>query len=423
MYKLRPYQDEMASAAIEAFGSGNPFILQAATAAGKSLVIAEIAKRLGKPVLVLQPSREILLQNYEKMMSYGLEDVKMYSASVGKKEIGNITLATIASIYKDTDKFSHFEHAIFDEVHQFSAKNSNSMYMKLFKETGIRKVCGLTATPFRLENKFFGSSYVGCIKMLNRVTKNSFFKSIVYKVEMADLIEQGYLTRPQYHTFDTDMSDLVVNTTGRDYTEESLERWSDNKLKNLAILAEELDEKHQRVLVFCSSLRQSGRAVAMLAKQGIQAEVLDGKTPKKQREDLIERFQDGRLKWVVNVGTMTTGFDCPPLDAVVLLRPTMSVPLYIQMLGRCLRLDPNNPKKEAHFYDFTDTVAKFGRAETIKVVKEEGWKDMLESEVGRLDNRELYRFEVKKDKFKKVAVQPKPEQPKEITTDYLLSLI
>lgn len=419
MYTLRPYQEDLVRAGVEGFATGRPFILQAATAAGKSLVIAELTKRLGKPMLVLQPSREILLQNYEKMMAYGIEDVKMFSASVGQKEVGRITLATVASIYKKPELFAHFEHAIFDEVHGYNAKKAGSMYRQFFKATNIKNVCGLTATPFRLENKFFDDTYTGCIKMLNRITKDSFFKNIAHKVEMADLIDQGFLTAPQYHSFEADLSELVVNSTGRDYTEESLERWGDSKLKNLATVAEMLEEKHQRVLVFCSSLRQSGRAVELLKACGIHAESLDGKMPAKQRADLIERFQDGRLKWVVNVGTMTTGFDCPPLDAVVLMRPTMSVPLYIQILGRCLRLDPNNAKKEAHFYDFTGTVAKFGKAETIRLAKEGGYMDCLMSEVGRLDNVPLFSFKVKNAKFKQLG----QDRPKEITTDYLLSLV
>lgn len=429
MYTLRDYQDGMATAIISAFEAPKPqpFVAVAATAAGKSLVIAEVCHRLPKSkVLILQPSKEILEQNYAKLKSYGITDIGLYSASVGSKEIAQYTFATIQSIYKNPQDFADFEYCIVDECHQVAPKNMNGMYIKFFRETGIVKIAGLTATPFRLENMFlppkgnsrFGS-YTGSIKMLNRITKNSFFRNIIYKVEMADLIAKGYLTRPQYHTFDTDMSDLLVNTTGSNYDEDSVERWSDRNLGNLAQVAAQLDKKHQRVLVFCSSLRQAGRAVELLESMGIHAEALDGKMPKKPRENLIERFQDGRLRWVVNVGTMTTGFDCPPLDAVVLMRPTMSVALYVQMLGRCLRLDPANPNKEAHFYDFTGTVQKFGRAETIRVVKEDGFKDMLVSEVGRVDNVALFSFELKKArKFDKPE-----ERPKNITLDYLLSRV
>lgn len=420
-FQLRPYQDGMAASIVEGFTVPTPFLAVAATAAGKSLIIAEVCHRLDRPVLILQPSKEILQQNYAKLRSYGIKDIGLYSASVGIKEIAKYTFATIGSIYKNPELFKDFDYAIIDEAHQVGPKNINGMYMKFFREAGITRVCGLTATPFRLENKYVGDGsgktfYTGCIQMLNRITRHPFFKAIVYKVEMADLIAQGFLTQPQYHLYETDTSELVINTTGRDYTEDSLERWSNDKLENLVSIAGELDRKHRRVLVFCSSLAQCGRAVKMLEELGIHAEALDGKTPKRQREDLIKRFQDGRLRWVVNVGTMTTGFDCPPLDAVVLLRPTMSVPLYVQMLGRCVRIDPNNPNKTAHFYDFTGTAAKFGKAESIRIAKEDGFKDMLVGDNGRIDNLALFSFEVKKkDKFKK--------KDKEITTADLLALV
>lgn len=418
---LRDYQDEMATAIMEGFKTNQPFIAQAATAAGKSIVIAEVAKRLGdEPLLVLQPSREILEQNFAKMEMYGLP-ATMYSASVGVKEIGKITLATIASIYKKPEDFKHFKYCMFDEVHNFTLKGK--MYRDFFSATNIRNVCGLTATPFRLEQKFFGDKYTGCIKMLNRVAKNSFFKSIVYKVEMADLIEQGYILQPKYHTYETDLSQLVVNTTGKDYTTESLEKWGNQRVGKMLGMAKDLDKKHQRVLVFCTSVAQAEKAVESLSEQDIKAAVVTAKTPKKKREQIIKDFKSGKTKWVLNVSTMTTGFDCPPLDCVVILRPTFSIALLIQMVGRAVRLDPDNPKKEAHIYDFTNNIEKFGRVENIRLQKEEGWKDMLWGEKGRLDNTALFEFDLKEKKFTAVDKQVKMPIPQEITTDFLLSLV
>lgn len=416
MYNLRDYQVDMSDAIMEAFeGRERAFIAQAATSAGKSLIIAEVAKRLGKPLLVLQPSREILLQNYDKMVSYGLSP-SMYSASVGTKEIGEITLATIQSIYKKPEDFAHFEYAMFDECHNFSLKGQ--MYVDFFKATNIKRVCGVTATPFRLEQRWFGDAYTGVTKMLNRVAKDSFFKDIVYKVEMADLIAKGYITKPIYHTYDTDLNELVVNSTGRDYTSDSLEDWGARRMTKLLAISSQLDAKHQRVLVFCTTIKQAEKGVDKLVKRGISAAVLTAKTPKKLRTQMIEDFQAGKIKWMLNVATMTTGFDCPPLDCVVLLRPTFSVPLLIQMVGRVVRLDPARPDKEAHVYDFTGNIEKFGHVEDICLGKE-GFKDTLESSTGRIDNIELWRFDKRTGHYK----GSKPETPKPpATLEYLLSL-
>lgn len=422
-YTLRPYQQVAVESALNAFKRGKPFVIQAATGAGKSLIISEICHRLNEPVLILQPSKEILEQNHAKLKSYGITDIAIYSASMNEKKIAKYTFATIGSIVRKAHLFKEFRYAIIDECHQVGIKNTGSMYNTFFREVGITNIAGLTATPFRLENKFVWSAgqqhYTGVIQMLNRITKKPFFKSIESKVEMADLINQGFLLQPEYHIQETDLSELMVNGAGTNYTPESVERWSDAKLTMLNNVAEQVDARHKRALVFCSSLRQCDRAVELLKAKGIHAEVLDGKTPKRQREDLIHRFQTGQLKWVINVGTMTTGFDCPPLDAIILMRPTMSVALYIQMGGRCVRLDPNDGSKVAHIYDFTGTVQKFGRMETIKMAKEDGYKDMLVSERGRIDNVALFSFEVKK----KMGVPATGEIRKTITYADLAKLI
>lgn len=394
---------------------------------GKSLVIAEVAKRLGEPVLVLAPNKEIVEQNYAKMMAYGLP-ASMYSASVGKKEISDITIATIGSIFRKPEDFKHFKYCMFDECHGFSAKSKDGMYKDFFLKTGIRNVCGLTATPYRLEQKFFGDVYTGCTKMLNRIAKDSFFKDIVYKVEMKDLIEQGYVLQPKYHTYETDLSTLVTNTTGRDYTVDSLEKWGNQNIGKLLNMAEELDKKHQRVLVFCTSVAQAEKAKDALVDKGMSAAIITAKTPKKERNNLIEKFQSGEIKWMLNCQTMTTGFDCPPLDCIVLLRPTYSVSLLTQMVGRGVRLDPNNPKKEAHIYDFTNNIKKFGSVENIRLQKEDGWKDMLMGERGRIDNVALFTFDKKENRWYEGAPQPKQEalkieRPETIDTKYLMSLI
>lgn len=431
-YQLRGYQVEAADAAMRGFQKGKPFIIQAATAAGKSLIIAEIAKRLGgKPLLVLQPNKEILQQNHEKMVSYGLEDVKMYSASVNSKEIGKITLATIGSIYKKPNEFAHFEYAVLDECHQYNAKGKSSMYNQLFKVTNIRNVCGLTATPFRLDNKYFdgGDTYTGCLKMLNRMTKDSFFRNIEYKIEMAELVAAGYLTQPIYHTTDIDLQGLVVNTTGRDYTEASLETWGAKRATKFRAIVGGLANKHKRILTFATSVAQATSLSSDLRELGINSAVVSADTPKKEREALLSAFREGEIKCMLNVGVLTTGFDMPVLDCVVLLRPTFSVALYMQIVGRGMRLDPDDPDKEFHFYDLTNTAQKFGRVETIRVVKEDGFKDMLQSEVGRLDNVELFRFDRTTNTFTegKLGLEKQTtlpfKHPEDPDIKYLLSLV
>jgi DNA repair protein RadD len=406
MYTLRDYQKEASDIAIKHLREyQQPFIIQAATGAGKSLIIADIAQRIGGAVLILQPSKELLEQNYAKLKSYGVEDVSIYSASKNTKEIGRFTYATIGSIYKRPDEFKHFKYVIIDECHLVNPKKIDSMYVKFLNDIGCRNVCGLTATPYRLEQKFFKEGgqtfYTSCLKMVNRIYPY-FFKKIAFTIETDELIERGYLSPIRYITDDVELENLRVNNTGADYTTESLESfWSDEKLQKLAKVARHVDKSHKRNLIFCSSIRQAERAKQLMDKFDIDSAVVTSKTPAKDREMLVQAFREGKLHHLINVGVFTTGFDVPELDCIILARPTMSLSLYYQMVGRGVRLDPGNPDKKLYVYDLAGCVERLGRVETIKLGKEEdGFRDLVESEVGKMTDMPLFTFQVKSNKFK-----------------------
>lgn len=405
MYELRDYQVEASNVAIKHLKEYNqPFIIQAATGAGKSLIIADICHKLDEPVLVLQPSKELLEQNYAKLKSYGIDDVSIYSASMGQKNVGKYTYATIGSIYKHPELFVHFKYVLIDEAHLVNPKKLGGMYMTFLKAINCRNVCGLTATPYRLQQKWLKAGgelyYTSCLKMINRIHP-FFFKKIAFKIETAELIERKYLCPIRYITEDIELDDLRINSTGADYTPESLDSfWNDKRLQKLAKVIRHIDDKHSRNLVFCSSRRQAYRAKAMLDMFDIESAVVTGSTPKAEREELVQVFRDGRLKHLINVGVFTVGFDVPELDCITLARPTMSLALYYQMIGRGVRIDPNNPTKTLSVYDLAGCVERLGRVETIKLAKEEGWKDLVESEVGKMTDTPLFTFQVKSTKFK-----------------------
>lgn len=400
-YTLRPYQDEAATEAVKnLMAYGKPFVIQAATGAGKSLIIAEVCHRLNQPTLILQPSKELLEQNYAKLESYGVDDIAIYSASLGQKEIAKYTYATIGSIYKKPELFKDFKYVIVDECHVVNPKNLSGMYTTFLNAIGCQNVCGLTATPYRLQQKFFKRGnelvYTSHLKMLNRIHP-FFFKKIAYKIETDQLIEMGYLSPIVYRTpEDVSYDELQVNTTGRDFTEESLERfWNEARMRKLASVIQKIDEHCQRSLIFCSSLRHAGRTQQLLEAIGIPSAIVSGKTPKIEREKLVARYRAGEFKHMINVGVFTTGFDVPELDCIILARPTMSLALYYQMVGRGVRKDPERPDKVLRVYDLAGVSSKLGRVETIKLAKEDGWKDMVVSEVGRMDEKPLFEFIVK----------------------------
>lgn len=173
-YTLRPYQQEASDIAVRLLkNSDKPFIIQAATGAGKSLIIADICHKLDAHVLILQPSKEILEQNYNKLKSYGIDDISIYSASLKSKEIAKYTYATIGSIYKKPELFSSFEYVIIDECHGVNPRNEMGMLTSFLKAIGCNKVCGLTATPYRIVQKYVTEGnklyYTATLRVLTRM--------------------------------------------------------------------------------------------------------------------------------------------------------------------------------------------------------------------------------------------------------------
>lgn len=399
MYRLRDYQNEAVDQAIKHLDEyDKPFIVQAATGAGKSLIIAEICHKLDEPVLILQPSKEILEQNYLKLHSYGIQDIAMYSASMNSKEIGKFTYATIGSIYKKPELFQHFKYVIIDECHGVDPKKWTGMYRTFLSAIDCQHVCGLTATPYRVVQKYITENgntyYTATLKMINRITKDAVFKKIVFQIETAELIEQGYLCPIEYYAGKIDTSELKVNSTGADFTVESLEKfWNNKRLQGIARAIAYSESNHKRTLVFCSSIRQATQSKYLCAGMGIRTELVTGTTPKKEREAIIELFKSGEVKHLLNVGVFTTGFDVPVLDCIVLARPTMSLALYYQMVGRGVRIDPDTPGKTLKVYDLAGVVERLGRVETIRVQKEQGgFRDEIWSERGRMDESALFKW-------------------------------
>jgi len=180
-YSLREYQRRAVQAAIEFYQDKRAYngIEIIPTGAGKSLIIAEVAKELNQPTLALQPSKEILEQNYDKYTAYGYE-AGVYSASMGRKDLGDVTFATVGSIIRKPELFSGVRCIIQDECHMTNAKGG--MYDDLFKMLPDAKVLGLTATPYRLSSSSFGS----VLKFLTR-TKPRVFSEVLYTVQVGEL--------------------------------------------------------------------------------------------------------------------------------------------------------------------------------------------------------------------------------------------
>ncbi len=338
---------------------------------GKSLIIADIANRLNGNTLVFQPSKEILEQNYSKMCSYGVIDCSVYSASFHSRNINRITFVTIGSVIRHTEDFKCFDNVIIDEAHGVNAKGG--MYEKFISETGC-KVLGLTATPYRLST----SSWGAMLKFITR-TRPKIFSKVIYHVQISTLLDMGYLARLNYYQMNPlgwNENNLKSNSTGADYTDKSVE----NEYKRVdfygylvSIVKRLLNPKvggpRHGILVFTRFLKEASR----LASNIECCEMVSGETPKADRERILADFKSGKTKVVVNVGVLTTGFDYPELDTVVIARPTKSLALYYQMIGRAIRPFPG---KNGWAVDLCGNIKRFGKVDdlTLEEPKSNQWQ-------------------------------------------------
>lgn len=408
-FTLRPYQQQALEKIKWAMELEGNDVVQIPTGGGKSLVIAELANYLNQDILILQPSVEILEQNKAKLEQYvASDDISVYSASLGEKEIKKYTFATIGSIYKIPEQFAHFKIVILDELHLLNPKDTDTMFGDLLNGMGNPKVIGFTATPYRIFPTYFkgqnprtgeyGLYQSNSIKVVTRVLpkdrkKKKFWDRILYSIDAGDLIKQGYLSPLQYVDKTKITQDLVPLNKGRtDFDMEAYDRMVASMDVDIVHLVREAALNHKAVLVFCNSIEQSQRLSAYF---GNSSASVSSKSKVKERAEIIGGFKNGKYKIVFNVGVLTTGFDFPELDAIVLLRPTRSVALYYQMLGRGTRLSPG--KTHCTVYDWSDSVKRIGRLETIKLAKVENkWNIVTETKPEGWHGVELYKFVVKK---------------------------
>ncbi len=357
-YEIRDYQKAAVDAGVEFLKSKSKRngIMVLPTGCGKSLVIANIALGLDSPVLIFQPSQEILSQNYSKLCSYGFMEAGIYSASFGRKDIRKIVFATIGSVKNNKDCFRSFRYVIIDECHCVSP--NKGLYRDFIKTIGC-KVLGLTATPYRLSSsKNFGSM----LKFITR-TRPKVFSEVIYHVQIGELLKRGYLANMNYYQLNVvDTSKLRLNSLGSDYSEESLRQYyQDTKFNDSLenIVRRLLRVNRKSILVFTRFVEE---AQALVDALGPEAAVVSGDTPKSDRSRILDLFKSNRIKVVANVGVLTTGFDFPELATVVMARPTMSLALWYQICGRAIR-----PYKDkvSWIVDLCGNYKRFGRVDQL----------------------------------------------------------
>lgn len=357
MYTLRPYQQEAVDNTLKYFRKKRePAVIVLPTGAGKSLVIAELAKIAKGRVLVLAHVKELVEQNHLKYQSYNLL-AGIYSAGLNKKDsTQKVIFGSIQSVANaEDDFFNEFTLLIIDECHRVSMENDtqySTVISKLKERNPQLCILGLTATPYRLGlGWIYEFNHQGEMKS----EEKRFFKQCVFELPLDYMIKNNYLTRPiriDNPVTSYDFSDLTES--GKMYTTAQVEeilksqrRLTPLIIKNIIDITESYER--QGVMIFSSTVRHAQEILECLPVG--EARIVIGDTEDTERDQIINDFKEKKFKYLVNVSVLTTGFDAPHVDVIAILRPTESVSLYQQIIGRGLRLCEG--KKDCFVLDYT----------------------------------------------------------------------
>jgi DNA repair protein RadD len=357
MYTLRTYQQEAVDSTLNYFRKRrDPAVIVLPTGAGKSLVIAELAKIAKGRVLVLAHVKELVEQNHLKYESYGLH-AGIYSAGLNQKDSKQkVIFGSIQSVAKAKDAFfKDFTLVVIDECHRVGLE-PDSQYAKVITQLKLNnpRICilGLTATPYRLG---LGWIYNYALRGEVKTQELRFFKHCIYDLPLEYMIRNKYLTPPvkvDIPVTSYDFSELIE--AGQSYTMAQLEealhkqrRLTPLIIKNIIDITE--SDQRQGVMIFSSTVKHAQEIMNHLPPE--QARLVVGTTELSERDQTVHDFKKKAFKYLVNVSVLTTGFDAAHVDVIAILRPTESISLYQQIIGRGLRLDTD--KKDCLVLDYT----------------------------------------------------------------------
>ena len=365
MIQLRPYQDGSIAALYDYFEKkrGNPLIVLP-TGSGKSLVLAAfirgaIEKYPSTNVVVLTHVKELIVQDTKAIISYWPEaPLGLWSAGVKQYNKAQVTVAGIQSIHSHPAKFAGTDLVIIDEAHLVS-KKADTMYGRFLD--GLRKynpnlkVIGLTATHYRMDSGLLTDG------------AHRIFTDVAYEAHVGDLIQQGYLC-PLVAKNGATKADLSqVHTRGGEFVEGDLQRAMDHSHLINGALDEigSLASDRRSILGFCSGQEHAHHCAQAAQARGWSADYVTGSMAGGVRDAKIAAFKTGQTRMLFNAMLLTTGFDHPRLDCIVMLRPTKSTGLYVQIMGRGLRTHPL--KENTLVLDFAGNVERHGPIDQIRV--------------------------------------------------------
>lgn len=340
-----------------------PLLINASVGAGKSLIIAELLLWMEKNnyhALCLTMNSTLIKQNAETYTTQG-GHCGIYSASINRKESDPLVIfaspQSLCNAIKNQERISDkcFQLILVDECHNIHPTNFNTLYQRIINHYGLLahtnnysyRIVGLTGTPYRDKNE----SIVG---------EHAFFKEEAYSIPMHELIEKGYLTKPVFNLIDSesyDFSKIEIKNNGKFDTKELNVISGDIRLTGKIMhQLQVIMQSYQGAFIFLCSKRHCEEAIQFLPEK--EARIITGETSYLERENSLEQAKQGKIRYLLSVNVLFTGIDLPIFDVVAWLRPSESLIIFTQGIGRVLRLSPN--KSHALILDYAGNLERHG---------------------------------------------------------------
>jgi superfamily II DNA or RNA helicase len=308
-------------------------------------------------VLFLAPWRQLVYQAHERLSEHDIPA----GILMGARKPGPDDRVHVASIQTASRRdLGDYPIVVVDEAHRALARNCRRILEKFPRA----KVLGLTATPIRLDGQRMD------------VLFDTLFESATH----SELVRQGFLV-PMVVFGRDDLPNLRgvrVERMTRDYAPRALaNRMGDEKLLGDALSEYSRLAIGQPAWVYCCTIKHAEEVAARYNKAGFSADVMTGSTSATKRREMLEKMDAGELRIIANCAVLTEGVDYPPLKVIQLLRPTLSLSLHLQIIGRACRTAPG--KSRAIILDHAGNFARHGFADEARDWLAEGRKQKKQS--------------------------------------------
>lgn len=317
------------------------------TGMGKTIFAALDAKRINGRTLFVVHKNEILQEAYEKFAFVWPEVKKGFFDSKEKDTTSQVIFASKDTLYREgnLDQFNPdvFDLIIIDEVHHSSC----TTYRKIIDYFKPTYMLGLTATPERQDR-------ADILEL--------FDYTVYYELSQREAIESGYLAGFKYYGLTDDIDYTRIKHNGIRYDVADLERHLNIPKRNEAILRKYMElTPHTKTIGFCVNIKHANRLAEYFSGNGVAAKAIHSDLSAEEKKSIVQDFRDNVLQVVFTVDMFNEGVDFPDVETLLFLRPTESKTIFIQQLGRGLRLSPN--KTHVTVLDF---IGNFKKAELIR---------------------------------------------------------